>query len=71
MQRHFSNRGEPLAEVTAARMLAGRRGSKAGFTGQPGRRVIRQTWFSERVEKPRAAKKPHVAPSSEETAILF
>ncbi len=71
MQRHFSNRGEPLAEVTAARMLASRRGSKAGLAAQPGRGVTRQTWFSERVQKPRAAKKPHVAPPSEETAILF
>lgn len=71
MQRHFSNRGEPLAEVAAAKMLAGRRGSKAGFAAQPGRGVTRQTWFSDRMEKLRAAKKPHVAPPSDETTILF
>lgn len=70
MQRHFSNRGEPLAEVTAARMLAGRRGSKPGFAWQPERAVTRQKWFSERVEKPRVAKTPHVKSPSEGIAIL-
>ena len=71
MQRHFSNRGEPLAEVTAARTLADRRRGKAGFAAQPGRGVTRKKWFSERVEKPRVAKKPHVMLPSEDTAILF
>lgn len=61
MQRHFSNRGEPLAEVTAARMLAGRRGGEARFAAQPGRGVTRQKWFSERVGKPRAAKKGNLS----------
>ena len=71
MQRHFSNRGEPLAEVTAARMLAGRRGSNVGFAAQRGRGATRQTWFSERVEKPRGTKKSHIASPTEENPILF
>ena len=36
MQRHFSNRGEALAEVTAARMLVGRkRSARSEFTTRP------------------------------------
>ena len=40
MQRHFSDRGEALAEVTAARMLAGRKqlGKSASIT-QDGRQA--------------------------------
>jgi len=70
MQRHFSNRGEPLAELTAARTLAGRRGGKPGFAAQPGRGVTRQKWFSERVAKPREAKAPRVKQPSVQVAIL-
>ena len=50
MQRHFSNRGEALAEVTAARMLVGRKGAaRSDFTIQ-GRRAKSDAWFSQPAE---------------------
>ena len=69
MQRHFSNRGEALAEVTAARMLAKRRTGKQGFITQPDRGLTRQKWFSERLEKLRTPQKPDADSRSEETAV--
>lgn len=46
MHRHFSNRGEALAEVTAARMLGARKYSaKSASITQDGRRVTTQQWF--------------------------
>jgi len=70
MQRHFSNRGEALAEVTAARMLVKPRAVKPGFVTQPGRGVSRQKLFPERMEKPpRKLQKPHVRSGSEEGTI--
>jgi len=51
MQRHFSHRGEALAEVTAARMLAGRKRLEKSPSGaQTGRRVTSKQWFSQSVE---------------------
>lgn len=51
MQRHFSNRGEALAESTAARMLAGRRQSaKSAPIAQGDQRVRTERWFSQPVE---------------------
>jgi len=48
MQRHFSNRGEALAEVTAARMLRGKkRLAKSAVVAQPGRRANLGQWFSQ------------------------
>ena len=42
MKRHFSNRGEALSEVTAARVLANRKGSiKTSFMTQADRRTGR------------------------------
>ena len=44
MQRHFSNRGEALAEVTAARMLARRkRFAESASTAQGGMPPIYST----------------------------
>jgi len=46
MQRQFSNRGEALAEVTAARMLARRQQSaKSAFAAQGGRPARADQWF--------------------------
>jgi hypothetical protein len=46
MQRHFSNRGEALAELTAARMLAGRgRSARSALTVQGGRQATPEQWF--------------------------
>ncbi len=51
MKRHFSNRGEALAEVTAARSVADRRASvRAAFTTQADRRAKSPRWFSLREE---------------------
>jgi len=48
MQRHFSNRGEALAELTAARMLAGRkRPRKSEFGTQAVRQATTKQWFSQ------------------------
>jgi len=59
MQRHFSNRGEALAEVTATRMLVGRKGAaRSEFTTQ-GRRAKPEGWFSQSAETTfRPRKKP-------------
>jgi hypothetical protein len=59
MQRHFSNRGEALPEVTAARMLAGgKRSAKSGLGTQAGRRATSEQWFSRPPETtPRPTKK--------------
>jgi len=47
MQRHFSNRGEALAEVTAARMLGRRKRSpQSAFTTQPRRGTRSEVWFA-------------------------
>jgi hypothetical protein len=64
MQRHFSNRGEALAEVTAARMVARRRGvGKNAFIAQSQRGGPRAEWFSHGLQTSRIKKtnlKPHV-----------
>jgi len=47
MQRHFSNRGEAIAEVTAARMLRRKRPlARSAVVGQVGWRTNPQ-WFSQ------------------------
>ncbi len=52
MQRHFSNRGDALAEVVAGRMLAGRKQlSRSASIRQNGRRVTTEPWFSQAVAK--------------------
>ncbi len=51
MQRHFSNLGEALAEVTAARMLVcGKQAAKWGLAAQAGRRATSEQWFSQAVK---------------------
>jgi hypothetical protein len=51
MKRHFSNRGEALSEVTAARVLANRKASvRTSFMTQADRRASSQFWPSGRVE---------------------
>jgi hypothetical protein len=59
MQRHFSNRGEALAELTAARMMASRRRPrKSAFATQANRRATTMQWFSQPVGiKPQPKKK--------------
>jgi len=51
MKRHFSNRGEALPEVTAARVLAHRKGSvKTSFVTQVDPRTSVPFWSSQRKE---------------------
>jgi hypothetical protein len=50
MQRHFSHRGEALAEVTAARMLARRNVAQSGSAAAgAGQRLRPGQWFSQPV----------------------
>lgn len=54
MQRHFSNRGEALAEMAAAKMMAGRKSpTKSGFADQ---RMTPGQWRSPTVEVIRPAR---------------
>jgi hypothetical protein len=66
MQRQFSNRGEALAEVTAARVLARRKqpGKSAG------RRVTSNQWFSQRVEEIRRPKTTEPKRNGDVTIVL-
>ncbi len=58
MKRHFSNRGEALSEVTAARALANRKASiKTSFTTPADRRTGSPFWSSGRVEVMNSPKK--------------
>jgi hypothetical protein len=71
MQRHFSNRGEALAEVTAARMLARRKRSGKFTFAQAGRGGAIEKWFSQPVEPPHPTKRKQPKRSSEEIATLL
>jgi len=58
MKRHFSNRGEALSEVTAARVLANRKASiKTSYMTQADRRTGSSFWPSGRVEVMNSPKK--------------
>lgn len=63
MQRHFSNRGEALAEVTAARMLASRKQSAGSAFSPQGSRLGRaDQWFMKPLEiaqRPKAKQPKH------------
>jgi hypothetical protein len=51
MKRHFSNRGEAISEVTAARVLATRKTAvKASFMIQAERRTNPPFWSLQKVE---------------------
>ena len=51
MKRHFSNRGEALSEVTAARVLANRKASiKTSFVTRADRQTGPSYWSSQRRE---------------------
>ena len=70
MQRHFSNRGEPLAEVTAARMLAAkRRAGKPGFASQPVSWSITREVVLGEAGKTHTPRKPRIQRGSEESGI--
>jgi len=71
MKRHFSNRGEALAEVTAARWLASRKASaKTSFMIQADRRIGSSTWLlpPKGTTSPRKTKQK--VPNDEVTIVL-
>lgn len=71
MKRHFSNRGEALSEVTAARGVADRRAPvRAGFRTQADRREKSPHWFSQR-EEIRSPRKRKQKPPNEDVKIVL
>lgn len=71
MQRHFSSRGEALAEVTAARVLARRKQpGQSPLDTQAGRRATTNQWFSQPVEASRRPKKRKPQRSEDVTTSL-
>jgi hypothetical protein len=62
MQRHFSNRGEALAEVTAARVLARRKAPvNSSFTARTGGRFPFEQWFMKpavTTQRPKTKQRP-------------
>jgi len=51
MKRHFSNRGEAISEVTAARVLVARKTAvRTSFMTQAERRTNPPFWASQKVE---------------------
>ncbi len=71
MNRHFSNRGEPISEVTAARVLASRKASvKASFMTQVERRTNSPFWFLQRVEVGNRPRKKHPKRNADDTILL-
>jgi len=65
MQRHFSNRGEALAEVTAARMLARRKWlAGSALAAQGGRKTKADPWLrkpEEMTQRPKTKLPKHDA----------
>jgi len=70
MERHFSNRGERLAEVTAARTLGGRKPSAKSAIRRDGRQATIEQWFSHPVEAVPRLKTKTPKPKVEDTAFL-
>jgi hypothetical protein len=71
MQRHFSNRGEALPEITAARMLAGRKTSAhSAFTTRVGRRSKPEQWFVQPAGIPNFPKRKPQQRGEDTTLVL-
>lgn len=67
MQRHFSNRGEPLAEVAAAKMMAHRGPlAKSLLPNQRGGGVTRGGWKARVPEAIRPSSSPKVREPQDE-----
>jgi hypothetical protein len=70
MKRHFSNRGEAISEVTAARVLANRKTAiKASFMTQAERRINPPFWSLQQVEVRNRPRKKH--PQRNDDMILL
>jgi hypothetical protein len=71
MQRHFSNRGEALAEVTAARVLASRKGpGKSALVPSASRRMTSKQWFAKSMEEIRQPRKTRPRRNGEGATVL-
>jgi len=71
MQIHFSNLGEALAEVTAARMLVGgKQAAKWGLVTQAGRRATSEQWFSQPVKPIHRPKRKQAKGKADVTTFL-
>lgn len=70
MQRHFSNRGEALPEVTAARILAGRKErTESAYVTQAGRHALEQ-WFAQPMETTHRPKRKQPKQEANVTPLL-
>ena len=71
MKRHFSNRGEAISEVAAARFLAKRKVSlRASFMTQAERRINSQFWPLQLKKAPHRSSKKQVTQEKDETILL-
>jgi len=71
MKRHFSNRGEALAEVTAARCLASRKASiRTSFMIQADRRMGSSIWLRPAREITSPPKRKQKPSTKENTLVL-
>lgn len=71
MKRHFSNRGEATSEVTAACVLASRKGSvKASFMPRGERRTNLPFWTLQRVKVGNHPRKKQTRRDEDDT-IMF
>jgi hypothetical protein len=71
MKRHFSNRGEALSEVTAARVLASRKTAvRASFMTQAERRTNPLFWSLQRVEVGNRPRKSQLKGNNHGTILL-
>jgi hypothetical protein len=71
MKRHFSNRGEALSEVTAARGLADRKAwIRASFMTQANRRTNSPFWSMRQEEVPNPPRRKQPRQKEEVTLLL-
>ena len=71
MKRHFSNRGEAISEVTAARALASRKISvKSSSMTQAERRTNPLFWSLQRVEVRNRPRKEHPKGNEDDKILL-
>ena len=70
MQRHFSNRGEALSEVTAARMLARHNPARSASTVQAGRARKTERWFNKTETVP-VSKAKHTKREKGDIPLLY
>jgi len=71
MNRHFSNRGEALAEITAVRALASRKASvKASCVTRADRRANSPFWSLQRAEVPKPLTRKQLRRTPDETILL-